>query len=85
MRVSQANILRIALIAATTLCAPSAFPCQIPVGYVSWDVTFPGEAGQFDITNLSGRNAGPPHFSNHNHREPFQSQSGGGFRRWKQC
>lgn len=62
MRVSQANILRIALIAATTLCAPSAFASQIPVGYVSWDVTFPGEAGQFDITNLSGPNAGPPTF-----------------------
>jgi hypothetical protein len=31
----------------------------VPVGYVSWDVNFPGNAGQFDITNLSGPNALP--------------------------
>ena len=26
-------------------------------GFISWDVTFPGNAGQFDITNESGTNA----------------------------
>jgi len=29
----------------------------IPVGFVTWDVTFPGNAGSFDITNQTGPNA----------------------------
>jgi hypothetical protein len=44
------------------LCAPAAFAGVIPVGYVSWDVNFPGNAGQFDITNLTGPNAAPTTF-----------------------
>ncbi len=31
---------------------------DIPVGYISWDVTFPGNAGEFDIVNLTGANSG---------------------------
>ena len=34
----------------------------VPVGYVSWDIVFPGNAGQFDITNLTGANSAPPVF-----------------------
>ena len=34
----------------------------VPVGYVSWDVVFPGNAGQFDITNLTGANSAAPVF-----------------------
>jgi hypothetical protein len=45
------------------LCVGNAAAGTIPVGYVSWDVNFPGNAGQFDITNLSGPvNSAPPTF-----------------------
>lgn len=33
-----------------------------PVAVLSWDVIFPGNAGQFDILNLTGPNALPPDF-----------------------
>lgn len=33
-----------------------------PVGILSWDVFFPGNAGAFDILNLTGPNALPPDF-----------------------
>src|SRR5262249_16034044 len=36
-----------------------AFATSIPVGYVSWDVNFPGSAGQFDIVNGHGPNPSP--------------------------
>ncbi len=62
MRVRHRSIVHTALIAgAITLCAPAAF-AQIPVGYVSWDVTFLANAGEFDIVNLTGPNALPPDF-----------------------
>ncbi len=59
---SRTNVIRAVVLAAATLCAPAAFADQIPVGYISWDVTFPGNAGQFDITNLTGPNAAPSTF-----------------------
>jgi hypothetical protein len=34
-----------------------AMASQIPIGYVSWDVTEPGSGGQFDIVNQTGPNA----------------------------
>jgi hypothetical protein len=55
----QRSVLFFALAA---LVATSAFAGTVAVGYVSWDVTFPGNAGQFDIVNLSGPNAAPPTF-----------------------
>jgi hypothetical protein len=42
--------------------AVGAFASQIPIGYVSWDVPFPGNSGQFDITNLTGPNSSAPVF-----------------------
>ncbi len=33
-----------------------------PVGILSWDIIFPGNAGQFDIGNLTGPNSLPPDF-----------------------
>jgi len=42
------------------LCSFSAaalWADAIPIGYVSWDVTFPGNAGQFDVVNQTGPNA----------------------------
>ena len=50
------------LICGAALFAASASATQIAVGYVSWDVNFPGNAGQFDITNLTGANAAPTTF-----------------------
>ena len=44
-----------------TLCGTLA-ASQIPAGYLSWDVNFPGNAGQFDIQNYTGPNALPPDF-----------------------
>jgi hypothetical protein len=36
---------------------------SIPVGFISWDVNFPGNAGQFDIVNMTGANStGDPTF-----------------------
>jgi len=35
----------------------SAPAAPIPAGFVSWDVTFPGNSGSFDITNQTGPNA----------------------------
>lgn len=42
--------------------AAAAVAGQVPIGYISWDVSFPGNAGQFDITNLTGPNSAPPEF-----------------------
>ena len=44
------------------LCATSAAAGTVAVGYIMWDVNFPGNAGQFDIVNLTGPNAAPPDF-----------------------
>ncbi len=33
-----------------------------PVGVLSWDLIFPGNAGEFDILNLTGANSLPPDF-----------------------
>jgi hypothetical protein len=38
------------------VCCATAAAQTYGAGYISWDVTFPGEAGQFDITNLTGPN-----------------------------
>jgi hypothetical protein len=35
-------------------CATAS--AQTPAGYLSWDLVFPGNAGEFDITNLTGPN-----------------------------
>jgi hypothetical protein len=40
----------------------NAWADEIPVGVLAWDVTFPGNAGEFDITNLTGANELPPAF-----------------------
>jgi hypothetical protein len=55
---------------ALALCLLTVSPSiasasSINIGYVSWDVVFPGNAGQFDITNLTGANSvalGDPSF-----------------------
>ncbi len=41
------------------LWATAATAGNIPVGYMSWDVNFPGNAGQFDISNDTGVNSSP--------------------------
>jgi hypothetical protein len=41
---------------AMALFATVSAAGTIPVGFLSWDVIFPGNAGQFDITNLTGTN-----------------------------
>jgi hypothetical protein len=51
------------LLGAAVLLVSTAAATQIPVGYISWDVNFPGNAGQFDIVNLTGPlNDAPPTF-----------------------
>lgn len=48
-------------LAAVVLCATVAPAfADIPAGYISWDVSFPGNAGQFDIVNLTGVNSADP-------------------------
>jgi len=37
----------------------SAWAGEVAVGYMSWDVDFPGNAGQFDVTNNTGANSTP--------------------------
>src|ERR1700730_12715596 len=39
--------------------ATAARASIIPIGFVSWDVNFPGNAGQFDISNETGPNSTP--------------------------
>lgn len=51
-----------ALLGLAALFTLAALAETIPVGFVSWDISFPGNAGQFDITNLTGPNAAPPTF-----------------------
>jgi len=48
--------------AAAFFLVPAIWGATVPVGYISWDVNFPGNAGQFDITNLTGPNALPTSF-----------------------
>lgn len=48
----------VAVIDATDASSGATYP----VAVLSWDVIFPGNAGQFDITNLTGPNALPPDF-----------------------
>lgn len=42
---------------ALVLCAVSASADPFPAGFISWDVIFPGNAGQFDIVNQTGPNS----------------------------
>ncbi|MGH9663852.1 MAG: hypothetical protein ACRD9L_05475, partial [Bryobacteraceae bacterium] len=42
---------------ALTILAVSASADTLPAGFVSWDVNFPGNAGQFDIINQTGPNS----------------------------
>ena len=49
------------LVASAAFCGVVT-AAQIPAGFLSWDVNFPGNAGQFDITDLTGPNALPPAF-----------------------
>src|SRR3954451_16255452 len=44
------------MILATIGFAPS-WAATIPVGYFSWDVVFPGNAGQFDVVDQTGPNS----------------------------
>jgi hypothetical protein len=48
--------------ALAALCATSAAAGTVNVGDISWDVNFPGNAGQFDIVNLTGPNVAGPTF-----------------------
>jgi hypothetical protein len=50
------------LFTVAALCVGSAAASTIAVGYMSWDVNFPGNAGAFDIVNLTGPNAAPSTF-----------------------
>jgi hypothetical protein len=45
-----------AFVLGAVVCCATAAAQTYGAGYISWDVTFPGEAGQFDITNLTGPN-----------------------------
>src|SRR5689334_19169641 len=36
---------------------PVAWAADIPISYLSWDVTAPGLSGQFDLSNQTGPNA----------------------------
>jgi hypothetical protein len=45
-----------AFVLGSLVCCATASAQVYGAGYVSWDVTFPGEAGEFDITNLTGPN-----------------------------
>ncbi|MBV9181708.1 MAG: hypothetical protein JO356_10375 [Acidobacteria bacterium] len=42
---------------AVYLLIASANAAEIPIGFLSWDVTQPGAVGQFDIANESGANS----------------------------
>jgi hypothetical protein len=44
-----------AFVFGLAVCCATA-SAQTPAGYLSWDLIFPGNAGQFDITNLTGPN-----------------------------
>lgn len=48
-----------ALALPLTLFSVAASAEEIPVGYVSYDVTTPGSSAQFDITNETGPNSSP--------------------------
>jgi hypothetical protein len=48
------------LLLGLALFSTVASATEIPVGDISWDVNFPGNAGQFDIINLTGPNYGDP-------------------------
>ena len=37
--------------------ASIASATSLPVGFIIWDVNFPGNAGQFDIVNMTGANS----------------------------
>ena len=50
------------LTAALAMFAGWAVAGQFAVGYVSWDVTFPDNAGRFNIVNLTGANSLEPDF-----------------------
>ena len=45
------------LVSLATSFGPAAFADEIPIGYVSWDVAFPGNSGSFDISNETGPNS----------------------------
>ncbi|HTQ58163.1 MAG TPA: PEP-CTERM sorting domain-containing protein [Bryobacteraceae bacterium] len=49
-------VLRLGLVASIALLAglPSATASTIAVGYISWNLNFPGNAGEFDIINNTG-------------------------------
>ena len=59
-RIVEVSAICFGVIALSVTAPPAA--ADIPVGLVAWDVTFPGNAGEFDIVNLSGPNAFPPFF-----------------------
>jgi hypothetical protein len=46
-----------ALVLAASVFSPATWASTIPAGFVSWDVIFPGNAGQFDIANETGPNS----------------------------
>jgi hypothetical protein len=45
------------LVALAMVVGPAAYADVIPIGYVSWDVAFPGNSGAFDISNQTGPNS----------------------------
>jgi hypothetical protein len=42
---------------AVGLLSAKVFADELPIGYISWDVTIPGSAGEFDIANQTGPNS----------------------------
>jgi hypothetical protein len=47
---------------AAGLTWSAAQATTIPLGFISWDVSIPGNFGQFDIVNETGPNSAPPDF-----------------------
>src|SRR5215831_4903497 len=45
------------IILASCLFAGTTTAATFPSGFISWDIVFSGNAGQFDITNQTGPNA----------------------------
>jgi len=43
--------------ALAMVLGPAAYADVIPIGYISWDVAFPGNSGAFDISNQTGSNS----------------------------
>jgi len=54
---SRCGLSLVAVVIAVAACSATAKAGTIPVGYLSWDVDFPANAGEFDIVNETGPNS----------------------------